>query len=238
MRCGHVRTKGSIMAFSKQAVVKYPDISAKPHQPVRLAFPKRDYGKQAVERRCCQSPWFKRWPWLHYREDNDCVFCHTLEATTSFRLHVASACHKEAVERVFTLPATTRDVREALSAAHALEKTENRQCLLKILSNLRFLARQSCAIRGDGDESDSNFVQLFKLRGEDDPKIHEWTIRRTNKYTSDEVQNDMLKVMAMKVLRNIAACLHDSSSFMIMTDKTTDVSNREQVTRSEVDGRH
>ena len=55
-------------------------------------------------------------------------------ATTSFCQH---ACHKEAVERVFTLPATTRDVGEALSAAHALEETENRWCLLKILSNLR-----------------------------------------------------------------------------------------------------
>ena len=129
--------------------------------------------------------------------------------------------------RVFTLPATTRDVGEVLSAAHALEKTENRQCLLKILSNLRFLARQSCAIRGDGDESDSNFVQLFiKLRGEDDPKIHEWMIRRTNKYTSHKVQNDMLKVMVLKVL---AACLNDSSFFTIMSDETTDMSNQEQV---------
>ena len=78
LRCGHVRTKGSIMALSKQAVVKYPDISAKPHQPVHFAFPnKRDYGKQVVVRRSCQSAWFERWPWLHYREDDDCVFCHT-----------------------------------------------------------------------------------------------------------------------------------------------------------------
>ena len=138
--------------------------------------------------------------------------------------------------RVFTLPATIRDVGEALSAIHALKKTENRQCLLKILSNLRFLARQSCAIRGDGNESDSNFVHLFKLRGEDDPTIHEWMIRRTNKYTSHKVQNDMLKVMALKVLRKIAACLHDSSFFTIMADETTDMSNREQVT--EVGGRH
>ena len=123
------------MALSKQAVVKYPDISAKPHQPVRFVFPKRDYGKQVV-RRCCQSAWFERWPWLHYREDDDCVFCHTCVkafnevkiptrnaedafvmcrfhnwklATTSFHQHEASACHKEAMERVFTLPATTRD---------------------------------------------------------------------------------------------------------------------------------
>ena len=57
--------------------MKYPDISAKPHQQVRFAFPKGDYGKQVVVRRCCQLAWFERWPWLHYREDDDCVFCHT-----------------------------------------------------------------------------------------------------------------------------------------------------------------
>ena len=78
--------------------------------------------------------------------------------TTSFPQHETSACHMQAVERVFTLPATTTDIGEALSTAHAQEKLENRQCLLKILSNLRFLARQSCAIRGDAGESDSNYM--------------------------------------------------------------------------------
>ena len=55
-------------------------------------------------------------------------------------------CHKEAVEKIVTLPATTRDVGELLSDMHAQEKIENRQCFLKILSNLRFVARQGCAI--------------------------------------------------------------------------------------------
>ena len=75
-------------------------------------------------------------------------------------------CHKEAVEKIVTLPATTGDVGELLSGVHAQE-IENRQCFLKILSNLRFVARQGCAIRGHGDETDGNFYQLLKLCGED-----------------------------------------------------------------------
>ena len=55
-------------------------------------------------------------------------------------------CHKEAVEKIVTLPATTRDVGELLSRMHAQEKIENRQCFFKILSNLRFVARHGCAI--------------------------------------------------------------------------------------------
>ena len=76
-------------------------------------------------------------------------------------------CHKEAVEKIVTLPATTRDVGELLSRMHAQEKIENRQCFLKILSKLRFVAHQGCAIRGHGDKTDGNFYQLLKLRGED-----------------------------------------------------------------------
>ena len=86
--------------------------------------------------------------------------------------------------------------------AHSQEKSENRQVLLTILSNLRFLARQACAIKGDGIENDSNSIQLFKLRGEDNPRVYEWMLKRTestDKYTSHDMQNDMLKVMAHEI---------------------------------------
>ena len=150
-------------------------------------------------------------------------------ATSVFRQHEVARCHKEAIEKIITLPATTSDIGEILSKAHAQEKCENHEVLLKILSNLRFLARQACAIRGDGNEVDSNFMQLFKLCGEDNPKIHEWMLKCANMYTSHEMQNDMLKVMAQMVLRKITHKLHNASFYCIMADETTDASNREQV---------
>ena len=72
-------------------------------------------------------------------------FCNWKLPTSVFRQHELSNCHnyKEAVEKIITLPATTLDVGEMLSKAHAQEKSENRQVLLTILSNLRFLARQA-----------------------------------------------------------------------------------------------
>ena len=54
--------------------------------------------------------------------------------------------------------------------------------------------------------------------------------KRTNKYTSHEVQNDLLKVMALNILMSVGARLHDAMFFTIMADETTDASNREQVT--------
>ena len=72
-------------------------------------------------------------------------------AMSVFRQHELSNCHKKAVEKIITLPATTLGVGEMLSKAHAQEKSKTRQVLLTILSNLRFLVRQAYAIWGDGN---------------------------------------------------------------------------------------
>jgi len=72
-------------------------------------------------------------------------------------------------------------------------------------------------------------VQLLRLRAEDNPKIYEWMLKCTDKYTSHDMQNDMLKVMAQMVLRKITYKLHNAMFFTIMADETTDGSNKEQV---------
>ena len=87
------------------------------------------------------------------------------------------------MERAITLPKVTKDIGELLSEAHSKEKRDNRECLLKILSSVRFLARQGLALLGDGDESDSNNIQLLQLRGKDNPKALEWLKRRNEMYT-------------------------------------------------------
>ena len=92
------------------------------------------------------------------------------DATVKFALHQSSNCHKEAVLK---MPSCSKKIAESLSLQVAKEKLERRKCFLKILSNLRFLARQGLPLRGHGDEQDSNFIQLMKLRAEDDPKITE-----------------------------------------------------------------
>lgn len=94
-------------------------------------------------------------------------FCNWKDATSKFRKHQDSDCHKEAVERKLKLPRETKDIGEVLSAAHSEEKTHNRQQMLTILRNIRFLARQGLPIRGH-DDNQSNFIQLLTLHGESD----------------------------------------------------------------------
>ena len=100
---------------------------------------------------------------------------------------------------------------------------------MKIVTSIKYLARQGISLRGDGDEENSNFMQLLRLRADDDPDLLTWLQRKQNKYTSHEIQNEILKTMAISVSRDIASCLQSSPSLTLMMDETTDVSNTKQV---------
>ena len=60
-----------------------------------------------------------------------------------FAAHEQSKSHQHAVLCTVTLPRTTADVGELLNETLAKEKSIAREVLLKILSNIRFLARQA-----------------------------------------------------------------------------------------------
>ncbi len=85
-------------------------------------------------------------------------------------------------------------------------------------------------MRGDGDESDGNLQQLLRMKAEEDPNLAEWLKRKENVYTSPDIQNEILKTMGLRVLREIARELQSSPFITVMADETTDASNREQVT--------
>ena len=77
------------------------------------------------------------------------------------------------------------------------------------------MARQGLPLRGHGDyeiqtDSDSNFVKLMKLRGEDDSRIAGWLEKKTDKYTSPDIQNEVLKTMAFLVLRQVIESISSS----------------------------
>ena len=84
------------------------------------------------------------------------------DATIAFKKHEGSNCPREAVEVMINLP-----IGSQLSQQYAKDVATNRAMLLKILSCVKFLARQGLAFRGDEDESDGNFLQLLQLQTDD-----------------------------------------------------------------------
>ena len=69
----------------------------------------------------------------------------------------------------------------------------------------------------------------MKPRGIDDPRIFNWLLKKSNKYTTADIQNEMLSVMSLKILREIAGNIQKALFYTVMVDETTDCSNNEQV---------
>ena len=234
-------------------IADLPDIPF--HPPVTYTFPKREFGKKHVK--CsCQRSWFTKWKWLHYNEDKDAVFCHVCvsalkhkkmqtsrsdpsfisrgftywkDGTVRLASHEASSFHREAIQVVVELPKKCADIGEMLSNQHSDIKKTNRECLLKILASMQYLARQGISFRGDGDEVDSNLMQLLTLRAKEDAELQAWMERKNDRYLSHDMQNELLKVMALTILAKIGQAIKNSKFFSIMCDECTDASNREQL---------
>ena len=79
------------------------DVPETLHQPrSSFNFPKRSIGKANVVRRPFQHYWFEKWPFLHYKESSDVVFCDTClrmfkekkakSATKADQAFVSSTC--------------------------------------------------------------------------------------------------------------------------------------------------
>ena len=93
---------------------------------------------------------------------------------------------------------------------------------MKILSNVWFLARQAFPLTGDkAGEINCNFNQLYYLQAEDNSFLNDWMKQKGGKYTSNDIQNEMMKVMALQVLREIAAEIRSANSFNIMVHEAT-----------------
>ena len=228
------------------------DLPGSPCQPSHISFPFQSFGKSSVVQRSFQASWFHRWKWLHYNMAQDAVRCYTCwkavssrrvlvtgkaeknflvtgftnwkDASVKFAKHESSDFHKSCIESL-----TSADVGDMLNRESNYAKQANREYLLRLLSSVRFLARQGLALRGDGDEHDSNLHQLLLLRCDDFPAISKFLERKQLKYTSPEVQNEFLSIMANQILRDIAASLHAAVFYTVMVDETTDAANKEQV---------
>ena len=216
---------------------KMSNVPDKFHPPKSFKFPKRSFGSKD-EKRSFRGEWCEKFDWLHYDVAADAAFCHLCmsaekgkkflsstkrdpafitkgftywkEGTSAFTKHSSSACHREAVLAIQSLPAQVQDVGEVLSSQHKKEKATNREMFRKVLQNLRFLVRQGLAIRGHDNGADSNFIQLLNLRALDCPEVLEWTSKKSNKYTSADIQNECLQIMGLHILRNISHSIQSS----------------------------
>ena len=82
------------------------------------------------------------------------------------------------------------------------EKARNKQIFLTLLRNIRFLSHQGLAFWGNNNEG--NFEQLVKLIAKVDPRITSWMEKKRQKYLHHDTQNEIIRLMAFMILRDIA----------------------------------
>ena len=102
-----------------------------------------------------------------------------------------------------------KDIGEMLSSQHSKEKTANRAYLSKAFENILFLGQQGLPMRGrwiprDGDERGEcekqlSFYPLLLLR-RINPGILECLKQKSHKYTDHQIQNEVLKYVAVNHL--------------------------------------
>ena len=121
-----------------------------------------------------------------------------------------------------------------------LEMTDNdlnnknlalRKYLIKIMECIRFLARQGLAFKGN--DGNDNLTQLFKLLNKNDPALLTHLDKESHresgqhKYMHNDVQNELIELMAKQVLANKLESICSDKFFGIMADEYTDISNKE-----------
>lgn len=118
---------------------------------------------------------------------------------------------------------------DRIDHSSALEKKRNRDCLYKIFTTIRTMARQGLAFRGDGNEESSNLFQILSMRAEDDITLPQWLASKSNKWTSHDIQDEILKTLSHAVLREILKEVQNAAFFAIIIDETSDASRKEQL---------
>ena len=76
----------------------------------------------------------------------------------------------------------------------------------------------------------ASFIQLLKHYGKEDEDICQWLKKKSNKYISHEIQNSLIKSMALSVIRKVTEKLYRSPFLAVMIDDTIDMNIQEHVT--------
>ena len=99
---------------------------------------------------------------------------------------------------------------------------------MKLLSCIRYLARQGLPLQGHHEDPESfegNLYQLLLLQAQDCLQMKTWLCRR--EYISPEIVNELIKLMGQAVLRQVLAEIKSTMWFSLIADEASDSSHNE-----------
>ena len=158
--------KNQITIFEPDASLSGKRLKA--NQPRNFSYPKKKFGKEEIS---FLPSWYNKWTWLHYDEAEDSVYCiickstdhcnmlndirvensfiktwysnwkHARSTDKYFHQHESSNCHQKAIQRLIEIPKSTEDVSETIKSNLTDVQSQNKACLIKLVSCLHYLSR-------------------------------------------------------------------------------------------------
>ncbi|XP_060063626.1 zinc finger MYM-type protein 1-like [Ylistrum balloti] len=220
-----------------------------------LGFPFPQRKVHGRERRFNYT-WLKEHPWMRYSVSKDSVYCvhcfifgdksgkerpfrspvdDWINLSTYVKRHEAEnsphhGCQISADHFIDIMTGKDDSIVSKLDSSHKADVNKNRHILKKIIEVLLLCGRQNIAIRGHTEEK-SNFWAILNVLCADDLVVQDH-ISNPNaqlKYTSPDIQNELIEILASHVTKAITLQIKESPYIAVLADECTDKSTKEQL---------
>ena len=123
-----------------------------------------------------------------------------------------------------------KNVLSLINQQHKKTVDENQQYLKDIIETLIFLGRQGISLRGHCENNESlNKGNLLKLWSKDSTSISRFfTNKKYTTYTSHNIQNELLDIIAENIRNTILSEIKDAGVFSLILDDSLDISKHKQ----------
>ncbi|KAH9659990.1 TTF-type domain-containing protein [Citrus sinensis] len=146
-----------------------------------------------------------------------------------------SSHHNKNIQSWGCLRNPIQHIDRLINAQTSQQLLENRLRLKTSIIVVKWLAKQACAFRGHDESVNSrnreNFIELIKHSAEFSKEIAQVVLENAPsyaKYTSSDIQKELLNILANKVRNKIRRELGDGK-FCILVDEALDESDKEQM---------
>ncbi|XP_058753009.1 uncharacterized protein LOC131626167 [Vicia villosa] len=156
----------------------------------------------------------------------------------SFLKHIGKypcSPHNNAMQACQDLLNQDGHIRNVIQVQSLCQRMNNRLRLKTSIDTVRWLTLQACAFRGHDETSNSknqgNFFELLKLLASYNDEIAKVVLENAPqncKYTSHQIQKELLKILSSRVKKHIREEIGDSK-FCIVVDEARDESKKEQM---------
>ncbi|KAK9092046.1 hypothetical protein Syun_026957 [Stephania yunnanensis] len=143
--------------------------------------------------------------------------------------------HRNSVQSVENLSNVTRHIDRVINAQTSEDVRKNRLRLKVTSEVVRWLSLQGCAVRGHREGSTSenrgNLIEMLKLMGRLNVNIEDVILDNAPgnaKYTSPNIQKEILHIMANMVRKKIREEIGDKK-FCLLVDEAKDAGGKEEM---------